>query len=339
MKWFSQSSLSTKLIFTTLLGGISLLIVGAINFSTIKSILKYYTHVAEINLHKTEYLGNMREHVALLSGHFNELISKVEDGVYDGDELPEIDHERKGYEESTLSYEKLGFEDDEISLYKENPEIWKKNSEIMDSILEIYALKDPNKSELLSKKVEELAIQLESHVETLGKLNTYQRYLADKWVKEAGKAASFGQNLSLASIIGFFIMALTVGLILSRNLSNKLRVLALELNRGADEVAAASSNIASTAQELSQATTEQAASLEQTAASIEEMTSMVSKNSENSINTANLASQSHNSATHGENVVKNMINSIGEINKSNQDIMEAINQSNREISEIVKIIT
>ncbi len=339
MKWFHNTSLATKLISTTLFGGIALLIVGLINFTTMKNVLNYYNHVATINLMNSNNLGDMREHAAIIGVHLNELYIQFTKGDYTGNELPEIEREIEGYTAADKRYSEVEFVPGEADLYKPIKEMWTKNLEPIKQILKVYSSKDPLQKERLDKLVEEISINLEEQLHKIETLNDFQHSEARKWVEKAESSASAGQIISLSAIIFFFVLAIVVGLFLSRILSNKMRAFAEELNKGADEVAGASHSLSATAQELSQATTEQAASLEETAASIEEMASMVAKNSENSNNTASLASQSQASATRGKEVVKTMMASMDEINKSNQNIMEAINQSNREISEIIRVIT
>ncbi|MBX3040342.1 MAG: hypothetical protein KF789_06495, partial [Bdellovibrionaceae bacterium] len=80
-------------------------------------------------------------------------------------------------------------------------------------------------------------------------------------------------------------------------------------------------------QELSQATTQQASSLEETAAALEELSSMVAKNLDNAKGTAQVSEESKDSAAKGHSTVGQMIVSMGDIRKSND-----------QISEIVKVI-
>jgi methyl-accepting chemotaxis protein len=339
MKWFNNASLSTKLITTTLFGGISLLIVGIINFSTLKNVLKFYSHVAEINLPNAETLGVMKENTAIIGVHLNELYSQFSNGNYAGEEFGEITAAVNLYERSNKDYTSIEFVPGEEELYKPIVEIWKKNRESFSLAQKINDSKDPGQKEKMHAIVEQTTLDLETQLKLLSKLSEFQHGEGRIWIDLAKSAASVGQTVALGAIIFFFTLAVLVGIMLSRSLSARLRELALELNKGAENVAGASNGLSSTAQELSQATTEQAASLEETAASIEEMASMVSKNSENSNNTASLASQSHSSATQGEVVVRSMISSMNDINQSNKQIMDAVNQSNKEISEIIKVIT
>ena len=71
-----------------------------------------------------------------------------------------------------------------------------------------------------------------------------------------------------------------------------LRKLASEMTEGAEQVAAAASQVSSSSQALAQGASEQAASLEETSSSTEEISSMALRNTENSRQTATIARES-----------------------------------------------
>ncbi|MEQ1664744.1 MAG: methyl-accepting chemotaxis protein [Bdellovibrionales bacterium] len=104
------------------------------------------------------------------------------------------------------------------------------------------------------------------------------------------------------------------------------------------QVNQASQHIAQSAQQLSQATTQQAAALQETSAAIEETSAMVQKNSENAKSASTTSAESQNKAEHGKQVVERMIQSMADINTSNNNIMTQITHSNNQIGEIVKVI-
>ncbi len=135
----------------------------------------------------------------------------------------------------------------------------------------------------------------------------------------------------VAGILFAFFMMKAISRAINRVIDN--------LKDSSEQVTSAAQEIAASSHELSGASTEQASSLEETASSIEELNSMVQKNAENATKTFELADHSRESATRGKEVVQNMMNAIGDINVSNDSIMESINESNRKISEIVNVIS
>ncbi|MBW7903566.1 MAG: MCP four helix bundle domain-containing protein [Rhodocyclaceae bacterium] len=76
-----------------------------------------------------------------------------------------------------------------------------------------------------------------------------------------------------------------------------------EVKGGADSIAAAAGQVATTAQSLSQATTEQAASLEETTSAMEEMSASITQNTENAKITDDIAKQSADDAKKGGEAV------------------------------------
>jgi methyl-accepting chemotaxis protein len=99
-----------------------------------------------------------------------------------------------------------------------------------------------------------------------------------------------------------------------------------------------SKEVESVSEEVSSSANEQAASIQETVATLDEITSQVTTTVE-SVNSSNKKSEESLSiATEGKNVVNEMINSMGAIGQSNQDIMEEIAKGNERIGGIVKII-
>lgn len=150
-------------------------------------------------------------------------------------------------------------------------------------------------------------------------------------------------GLSSTASLALFILAggaaaLFLGIRLCRGSIESLRLAAQSLSEIGGEVTGASGDIASSAQGLSQATAEQAASLQETASSIEELSSMVARNTENARSAAEASSVSRGKAVEGKEAVGRMMQSMEEINQSNQAIMTQISQSNQRMTEIVKVI-
>ncbi|MBC7464647.1 MAG: DUF3365 domain-containing protein [Bdellovibrio sp.] len=153
---------------------------------------------------------------------------------------------------------------------------------------------------------------------------------------KAATQASVRENALWGFLIG--LIATTAAFFGIRKPISDLTELANGLSKTAEDVAAMSADIASSSVNLSSGATEQAAAIEETSASMEEMSAMVASNSDNAKNSQGLAQQSQHSAERGKAVVQEMIQSIGQIDESNAQIMTQIQESNRQISDIVNII-
>jgi methyl-accepting chemotaxis protein len=93
---------------------------------------------------------------------------------------------------------------------------------------------------------------------------------------------------------------------------------------GSDEIATGSSQIATGNADLSQRTEEQASSLQQTAASMEEIHGTVQQNAETAQEVAQLAMRAQTSAEQGGDVVRRVVQTMGEIAGSSKRIGDII---------------
>lgn len=221
----------------------------------------------------------------------------------------------------------------ELKTYKENRTKW---FAVIDKAEE---LKAQNNSEETKKLIFTAQTEiLNGMLKTLDTIRTMTGATADKAAAEAGNMVTMASTLSV--ILGLFagIVSVSIAFLVIKGLRTSIDKIIQTLSENARNVASASHQIASTAEELSQASTEQASSLEQTSSSIEEMNSMVAKNSENASRAAEVTAESQEHAREGKVAVERMISAMGEINHSNNSIMEQVESSNKQITEIVDVI-
>ncbi len=112
-----------------------------------------------------------------------------------------------------------------------------------------------------------------------------------------------------------------------RRMGEQLTGIVRDVRANAESVATASAQIAQGNNDLSGRTEEQASALQQTAASMEQLASTVRQTADNARQASQLAAQSCTEATHGADVV-------GEVVKT----MHGINASSKRISEIIGVI-
>jgi methyl-accepting chemotaxis protein len=104
--------------------------------------------------------------------------------------------------------------------------------------------------------------------------------------------------------------------------------IAEEVRGGADALASAAGQVASTSQALSQGTGEQAASVEETTSSLEEMTSSITRNAENGLQTEQLAVQGARNAEEGGRSVGETVEAMKAIAEKITIIEEIAYQTN-----------
>ncbi|MDY6851235.1 MAG: methyl-accepting chemotaxis protein [Thermodesulfobacteriota bacterium] len=97
-----------------------------------------------------------------------------------------------------------------------------------------------------------------------------------------------------------------------------------ELLTAADQVSSGSSQVSDSSQSLSQGATESAASLEEITSSMTQVGSQTKTNAENATQANQLATSARDSAEHGNDQMKEMIEAMGGINESSKEIAKII---------------
>lgn len=97
-----------------------------------------------------------------------------------------------------------------------------------------------------------------------------------------------------------------------------------DISEAADQVASGSRQVSDGSQALSQGSTEQASSLQQLTASIAEIASQTKQNAVNANQASDLAGEARNNAEKGNDQMKEMLNSMVEINDSSANISKII---------------
>lgn len=144
-------------------------------------------------------------------------------------------------------------------------------------------------------------------------------------------------SIALSLAAGLAI-CLALGIVFSSSLSRSLTDISERLSGGATDVAEASVKISQTGMQLSEAATQQAAALQQTVASVDQVNAMITKNAENAAQSQEISMNCNETASKGKRAVDEMIHSIDEISRSNNEIMAQVEASNNQINEIVKVI-
>jgi methyl-accepting chemotaxis protein len=113
-------------------------------------------------------------------------------------------------------------------------------------------------------------------------------------------------------------------LVALNQMNDGLTKIVTEVRTSTDSIATASSQLTSGNHDLSSRTEQQAASLEETASSIEELTSTVKQNADNARQANQMALTASTVATEGGAVVKQVVQTMGDIDASARKIVEII---------------
>ena len=142
----------------------------------------------------------------------------------------------------------------------------------------------------------------------------------EQTVKATDKAMSFILGISVIVMI----FGIVIATIITGGLNKVLRLLALSLDDGSQQVASAAGQVSSSSQSLAEGASEQAASLEETSSSLEEMASMTKRNAENAQKANDLARQARSAADMGTTDMQTMNAAMDAIKVSSDDIAKII---------------
>jgi methyl-accepting chemotaxis protein len=151
--------------------------------------------------------------------------------------------------------------------------------------------------------------------------------IAEHEVSAAISQSETLKTLNLFAMIAGLVLALGLGLLLSRSISAPIRRIVDGLSSGAGQVSSASSQVASSSQSQAEGASEQASSLEQTSSSLEEMAAQTKQNADN-------ADQADNAVRETAQVVDKGVASMEKMN----DAINEIKESAGETSKIIKTI-
>ncbi|EQC43895.1 methyl-accepting chemotaxis protein [Bacteriovorax sp. Seq25_V] len=139
-------------------------------------------------------------------------------------------------------------------------------------------------------------------------------------------------------VIGITLMGIFFFIILKKGVSNPLLQMAQRLRESSKNVTKGSEDTFETSDILSKATTEQAASLQETVASVDEISSMIGRNSDFAEQSKMTSDASQQHAIQGKQTVDQMVQTIEMIGKHNNEAMEQMESSNQKIAGILSII-
>ncbi|WP_020585411.1 methyl-accepting chemotaxis protein [Desulfobacter curvatus] len=166
------------------------------------------------------------------------------------------------------------------------------------------------------KKVQHLLGELRQEVK--------KNMLTDKAMLDAATATK--RNVAIIAVVAI-VAGVLLAFVIARGIISVLTRISNGLGEGADQVAAAASEVSSSSQSMAEGSSQQAASIEETSSSMEEMASMTKRNAEN--------------ATHADTLMKESNGVVAGANKSMAQLtqsMEDISKASEETSKIIKTI-
>ena len=161
----------------------------------------------------------------------------------------------------------------------------------------------------------------------LDKLVEINEKTAADTTRTSTSQAAVLKSLSLSAMIVGVVVALAMGILITRGINKVLKRISETLSAGAEQTAGAAGQVSSASQSLAEGASEQAAALEETSSSLEEMSSMTKRNAETAGKVKELGSEARKAGDVG---VKDMTALVG--------AMDAIKTSSADIAKIIKTI-
>jgi len=140
----------------------------------------------------------------------------------------------------------------------------------------------------------------------LNQIVELNRTVAAEEMTAAHRQAAFLEAFSLIAAILGVLIAIALGVLISRGINNALKRLADSLGSGAEQVTSASGQVSSASQQLAEGASEQASSLEESSSALEEMSSKADS----------MMGESRKVVGEGSRAVEQMAQAIGQIKKS-----------------------
>lgn len=161
---------------------------------------------------------------------------------------------------------------------------------------------------------------------------------------EKSKDEAFAPISNLRNIL-YIILAISCGFVLflafylSSSISSALSKIIDRLKGEAQNLSGISDEVNRSSHELSRISVDQASGLQETVSSIDEISSMVQKNAESAKFSTEASTKSSQAVATGKKTVEEMISSISDISKSNDEMIEAFQKNNEDIGQIVDLIS
>lgn len=216
-----------------------------------------------------------------------------------------------------------------LSLSKEEQELLPKAKEAREnysnSILKLVKASFAGKTQYAQNVYHYETVKfLEEYGTIIDELVKINVEFADNINKQNEKDSVTSSIVSLVIMFTSFVLLLTLGLMISKMITDPITKAVRELDEGASLVASASEELSAASQQLAEGSLEQAASIQETSASIEESDSMVKQNTDNTQEAAALANKAKEYADRSSQKMDNMMISMEELKKSSDEIAKII---------------
>ncbi|MBU4317555.1 MAG: MCP four helix bundle domain-containing protein [Proteobacteria bacterium] len=186
---------------------------------------------------------------------------------------------------------------------------------------------DPKIDEIDKKNFGEMLKARESFLSSealLNKLVQINSESAESVAAQALEQSASLKTFTLISSIAGVLLAIVLGLLITRSITRPIHRIIAGLSAGAGKVASASEQVSSASQSLAQGASEQAASIEETAASLEEMAAMTKQNADSARQADILMDESKAVVSRANASMESLTGSMNEISKASEETSKIV---------------
>lgn len=143
---------------------------------------------------------------------------------------------------------------------------------------------------------------------------------------------------SSAIFLIVLIIAVYFSFKFTKTITENLKEIIVDLNDTTPKLAQSAEFLNSLSANLSSCSTEQAAAVQETASGLEEVFGMINRNAENARLARSSSVESMDQVKKGQSSVETMVNALGEISRSNEQLNDFIQQNNKDLEGIINVI-
>jgi len=290
------------------------------------------TEVGGVRLPSVQSLLIVSEAQTAVDSAENALLCRTLDEQGRQPHFARFDAAKKRADDAWAIYEPLPQTEEEARLWQQFVPAWKKwwqDHEDYVKLVRAYESSptDANYQKMAQQALVTNGVSFGAAETLLNKIVDINKEVADETYQSAARDGRMLKTLSLGAMIGGLLLAVTLGVVITRGLNRSLTRISTQLAEGARQVEDASGQVAKASQQLAAGASEQASSLEETSSALEEMASMSRTSADNAAKANELAGTARDEARAGEQT-------MGQLNQA----MSAINESAGQIGKIIKVI-
>lgn len=326
--------LSAKLISGFLVVALITLAVGVVGFLGLRQTSESITKLSDEAIPTIIEIATIDVSLLEIKSEIRTLTSPyISDEDYKR-EVSAIEASRLKMKTAIDNYSKIVMTEEEAALFKDFNNNLQELKSANDEFLKI--LKDMRETGSSAEAIGKRATMIvttsgnnraavDASLESLTKLIVYAKnyYGTEIPQQDIASAAAIIKVILISVFLGFLI-AMLLGIFLSRSVTKPVVKIVNALSTGADQIGNASNQLSVSAQQIASGASEQASGIEETTSSMEELASMVKQNVENAKEASLLAAKTLEVATQGSSHMDRMLVAMTEINKAADDIKTVI---------------